>query len=59
MPCGLKDKGVTSISKELNRMISLEEIIPLFLNSFQETFECSYKDYPKEECEKILNILDK
>ncbi len=38
IPCGL-DKEVTSISKELNRNVTIEEILPYFLRSFERVFE--------------------
>uniref|UniRef100_A0A1Y1KUY8 lipoyl(octanoyl) transferase n=2 Tax=Photinus pyralis TaxID=7054 RepID=A0A1Y1KUY8_PHOPY len=44
VPCGIKDKWVTSLSKELNRHVSIDEIMPLFLNSFCKTFNCTYVD---------------
>jgi lipoyl(octanoyl) transferase len=31
-PCGFTDKGVTSLSKELGREISMEEVKPLLLS---------------------------
>ncbi|MEN3043733.1 MAG: lipoyl(octanoyl) transferase LipB [Candidatus Hydrothermales bacterium] len=37
-PCGL-DVEMTDLSKELNREINLEDIIPLFINKFKEVFE--------------------
>ncbi|GBL71538.1 Putative lipoyltransferase 2, mitochondrial, partial [Araneus ventricosus] len=47
VPCGLEGKEVTSLSKELQRDVTLKETIPLFLDSFQKHFACSlqYKDF--------------
>ncbi|KAL5283159.1 LIPT2 family protein [Megaselia abdita] len=41
VPCGIEGKGVTSLSKELNKNVSVAETIPLFLNSFSKNFNCS------------------
>ncbi|XP_071837946.1 octanoyl-[acyl-carrier-protein]:protein N-octanoyltransferase LIPT2, mitochondrial-like isoform X1 [Apostichopus japonicus] len=41
IPCGIKGKGVTSLSQELGRKVSLQETEPLFLNSFCDVFGCT------------------
>jgi len=43
VPCGLSDKTVTSLSRELKRDVSVEEVIPRFLDSFQSNFKCDFK----------------
>lgn len=40
VPCGLVDKGTTSISKELSRNVTVDEVEPFFLKSFSEIFQC-------------------
>lgn len=57
VPCGIKDKGVTSLSEELGRNVSIEEIIPLFLKSFSEVFNCSYADFPNDQIVDILSVI--
>ena len=45
IPCGIKDKSVTSIAKELERKLSDEEIIALkskIKNHFQEVFQAEF-----------------
>lgn len=41
MPCGLVGTGVTSLSEELQRHVTVDEVIPLFLEAFKETYKCS------------------
>ncbi len=43
IPCGIKDKAVTSLEKELNKKITLEEVKNKLLKNFKELFE--YDDY--------------
>ncbi|VEN47692.1 unnamed protein product [Callosobruchus maculatus] len=57
VPCGLEGKGVTSFTKEANRLVTVGEIIPKFLDCFQQVFQCSLINFPKDEAEKILNSL--
>lgn len=39
VPCGIDDKGVTSISKELNRNIKMEDVSTVLAKSFENRFE--------------------
>nr|XP_056710953.1 putative lipoyltransferase 2, mitochondrial [Euleptes europaea] len=41
VPCGLEGKGVTSLSQELGRHVSVEEATKPFLDAFQEVFKCT------------------
>ncbi|XP_004482711.1 octanoyl-[acyl-carrier-protein]:protein N-octanoyltransferase LIPT2, mitochondrial [Dasypus novemcinctus] len=41
VPCGLVGTGVTSLSKELQRHISVDEVMPSFLEAFEETYKCT------------------
>lgn len=38
VPCGLADKGVTSLSALLGRRVTLDEVKPLLIESLQRTF---------------------
>ena len=40
MPCGIEGKGVTSLSAELQRDVSVEETVPQLLDAFREQFSC-------------------
>jgi lipoyl(octanoyl) transferase len=40
VPCGIPDKQVTSIEKELQRKISLEEVKEKIRKNFEEVFNC-------------------
>ena len=39
VPCGIQDKGVTSLQKELNREVSVEEVIDVLIKEFNDVFE--------------------
>ncbi|XP_008148191.1 putative lipoyltransferase 2, mitochondrial [Eptesicus fuscus] len=41
VPCGLVGTGVTSLSKELQRHLTVDEVIPPFLEAFKETYKCT------------------
>lgn len=53
-PCGIQDKGVTSISKELAMDVRIDDVLPLFKNAFQDQFECSLVEFPPGEASEIL-----
>ncbi len=38
IPCGIRDKEVTSLSRELRRPVSVEEVGPILLDSFSQVF---------------------
>ncbi|XP_058042051.1 putative lipoyltransferase 2, mitochondrial [Ahaetulla prasina] len=46
VPCGLEGLGVTSLSQELHRHVSVEEATQPFLEVFQEVFNCSLSEEP-------------
>ncbi|XP_054003206.1 putative lipoyltransferase 2, mitochondrial [Hylaeus anthracinus] len=62
VPCGIEGKGVTSISKELNTNVSIQDVLPLLKNAFQDQFECSLIECTPEESSELLrdavNLLD-
>lgn len=39
VPCGIDDKAVTSMERELNRNIPLKEVSGIFVNHFKDVFE--------------------
>lgn len=41
VPCGLEGKGVTSLSRELGRPVTVDHVLQPFLDSFQEVFDCT------------------
>jgi len=44
-PCGFKDKGVTSISKEKGYSIPIDEVKTFILQEFRDVFGISFQDY--------------
>ena len=44
VPCGIKDKGVTSLTREVGRKISLSEVKPLLKKHLQALFEWNEED---------------
>lgn len=43
IPCGIKDKAVTSLERELNQKVSMEEVKEKVKNHFAEVFESEIK----------------
>ncbi|MCC7050447.1 MAG: lipoyl(octanoyl) transferase LipB [Bacteroidia bacterium] len=48
IPCGIKDKDVTGIEKELNQPISMQEVEKLFITLFEEQFSCKIETLSTE-----------
>ncbi|XP_060527140.1 putative lipoyltransferase 2, mitochondrial [Cylas formicarius] len=57
VPCGIEGKGVTSLSKELNREVSTSEVLPLFLDSFCDIFQCNRVPISSTEVKCFLNKI--
>jgi lipoyl(octanoyl) transferase len=41
IPCGINDKAVTSLSQLLHRDVTVPEVTPLLIKSFEKVFETS------------------
>ncbi|XP_032663409.1 putative lipoyltransferase 2, mitochondrial [Odontomachus brunneus] len=54
VPCGIEGKGVTSISKELDVDIKVDDVLPIFINTFRDQFECELIEFPTKEALQIL-----
>ncbi|XP_014203963.1 putative lipoyltransferase 2, mitochondrial [Copidosoma floridanum] len=55
VPCGIEDKGVTSLSKELSVDVRTEDVIPVLKRAFADEFQCEMVDMSGEEIGKIIN----
>jgi lipoyl(octanoyl) transferase len=42
VPCGIADKGVTSLARELGREVSMNEVEELFASHFADVFDASF-----------------
>lgn len=58
VPCGLEGKEVTSISKELNRDVTVDEVTPKFIESFQKLFNAQIVPLSSNEELEILNSIE-
>lgn len=58
VPCGIKGKEVTSLSREMGRECTIEEVLPIFLNSFSKLFGCILCDFSKEDTDKIFKDIE-
>jgi lipoyl(octanoyl) transferase len=45
VPCGIQDKAVTSLEKELGRVVPMEEVKARVLLHFQQVFFCTITEY--------------
>ena len=43
VPCGIEDKGVTSLSNELNSEVPIEHVLPHVISNFERNFSCKVK----------------
>lgn len=57
VPCGLKGKEVTSLTKELNKETTIDHATPEFIASFEEIFDCTTEIVKSCEAKKLLQDL--
>lgn len=55
VPCGIKEWGVTSLSKELNREVGVSEALPTVLSAFQQVFNIQLEPKARETMLKELD----
>ena len=48
VPCGIQGKSVTSLSKELQTNIEINDVVPVLLAKFKELFNCELVDTTKD-----------
>lgn len=41
VPCGIEGKGVTSLTRELGREVTIDEVYPALVAAFEQQFGCS------------------
>ena len=44
IPCGIHDKSVTSLSKELQTNIEINDVLPILLKNLRDLFRCELVD---------------
>lgn len=59
VPCGIADKGVTSLSILLNRNVSVLDAIPHFLHSFSTEFNGTLQPMPHSFQREVVHQLKK
>ena len=57
VPCGIPDKGVTSLSKILRRHMPIKDVITPFLDSFANQFSCDVNPCPTSLKKDIIGQL--
>ncbi|KAL7305331.1 hypothetical protein TKK_0002460 [Trichogramma kaykai] len=56
IPCGIEEKGVTSLSKELFANVTVADAIPVLKRAFADEFRC---DVIEMDCSEVSKLLTK
>ncbi|XP_072936195.1 octanoyl-[acyl-carrier-protein]:protein N-octanoyltransferase LIPT2, mitochondrial [Epargyreus clarus] len=59
VPCGIEDKGVTSLTKETGVVCSIDKMTPIFLTTFKKVFDCQYEELDMDTQKEILGSVYK
>ena len=57
VPCGIVGKGVTSLSRELGRLVTPEEAAPHLLAAFSATLASTLEDFTPAEASSLLDSI--
>lgn len=55
VPCGIEEKGVTSLSRELGAAVGIEEAAPVLVRAFGEEFGCVVEEVGAEEAAEMMS----
>ncbi|XP_050359157.1 putative lipoyltransferase 2, mitochondrial [Nymphalis io] len=56
-PCGIEDKGVTSLTKETGNVCSTDQMTPIFLHKFEKVFDCKSVELETDAQREILSSV--
>nr|XP_026484432.1 putative lipoyltransferase 2, mitochondrial [Vanessa tameamea] len=56
-PCGIEDKGVTSLTKETGSLCSIDRMTPIFLHHFEKVFDCKSEELETDTQREILSSV--
>ncbi|MFY0673482.1 MAG: lipoyl(octanoyl) transferase LipB [Bacteroidia bacterium] len=54
VPCGIDDKGVTTMSKELNRTITIDEVTPVLKTCFEQRFKIKLNNITLDSLKQMV-----
>lgn len=54
VPCGIEDKAVTSLSRLLGREVTVDEMRPLLVKSFESVFDTKLRVRSQQETSDLL-----
>lgn len=54
VPCGIVGKGVTSLTKELGREVTIEDALPVFVKCFGDQFDCDVRWDESFDAQQLL-----
>jgi lipoyl(octanoyl) transferase len=54
VPCGIDDKGVTTMSKELEHTISIDEVIPVLTTCFERRFNIQFNNITLDSLKQMI-----
>lgn len=44
VPCGIEHKGVTSLTRELGRVVTVDDACPALVAAFEQHFDCTAQE---------------
>lgn len=57
VPCGISDKSVTSLSQQLKKDVTVPEVLPKLVKSFENQFKLQIEMKTSDETQEIVNKI--
>lgn len=54
-PCGIADKGVTSLTKETGKVCTIDDMTPIFVQNFEKVLDCKTEELETDTQQEILS----
>lgn len=58
VPCGIPGKGVTSISEEVSKNVTVDAVVPNFIKSFSEIFDAEVREFKEDEGGHLMQSIE-
>lgn len=58
VPCGIPGKGVTSISNETQKNVTVDAVVPNFSKSFSEIFDADVQEMKEDETRHLMQSIE-
>ncbi len=57
IPCGIKDKSMTSLSKEVKKKVEIAHVLPILQRQFEQLFSCELRPLDRSQYKELQSKI--